>query len=257
VVSSAAAPAAGRRRKRRGRTVAIVLVVVLVVLAVLVVVAEFVLRGVVDRTVASQVEQSLPAGTTGTVDAHVPGVVIPQLLRGTLDDVRITSDRLTVEGIPLAADVTAHDVPVDGEGAVHDVDGTVRLAAGAVKDLSKYSPLFERVRLIDGGVELRGSASVLGYEIGYAADGSVAAQADGRGVTITPRTVRITNSTLGLKVDDIPGVSDVPVPVCTAQFLPESLRVRSLHLTASAATVRVTADALPLSEDGLRTTGRC
>jgi hypothetical protein len=257
VVSSAAAPAAGRRRKRRGRTVAIVLVAVLVVLAVLVVVAEFVLRGVVDRTVASQVEQSLPASTTGTVDAHVPGVVIPQLLRGTLDDVRITSDRLTVEGIPLAADVTAHDVPVDGEGAVHDVDGTVRLAAGAVKDLSKYSPLFERVRLIDGGVELRGSASVLGYEIGYAADGSVAAQADGRGVTITPRTVRITNSTLGLKVDDIPGVSDVPVPVCTAQFLPESLRVRSLHLTASAATVRVTADALPLSEDGLRTTGRC
>jgi hypothetical protein len=251
------APAADRPRKHRGRTLAIVLVVVLLVVAVLVVVAEFVLRGVVDRTVATQVEQSLPEGTTGHVDAHVSGVVIPQLVRGTLDRVDITSDRLTVDGIPLAADVTAHDVPVDGKGAVHDVDGTVRLAAGAVKDLSKYSPLFERVRLIDGGVELRGSASVLGYEIGYAADGSVAAQADGRGVTITPKTVRITNSSLGLKVDDIPGVSDVPVPVCTAQFLPEPLRVRSLHVTASAATVRVTADALPLSEDGLRTTGRC
>lgn len=256
-MSSAAAPAAGRRPKRRGRTVAIVLVVVLVVLAVVVVVAEFVLRGVVDRTVASQVEQSLPDGSTGTVDAHVSGVVIPQLLRGTLDDVRITSDRLTVEGIPLAADVTAHDLPVDGKGAVHDVDGTVQLASGAVKDLSKYSPLFERVRLIDGGVELRGSATVLGFRIGYAADGSVTAQSDGRGVTITPKTVRITNSSLGLKVDDIPGVSDVPVPVCTAQFLPEQLRVRSLRVTSAAATVRITADELPLNEAGLRTTGRC
>lgn len=251
------APTTGRPRKRRGRRFAIVLVVVLLVVAALVVVAEFVLRGVVDRTVAEQVEQSLPEGTTGQVDAHVDGVVIPQLVRGTLDRVDITSDRLTVDGIPLAADVTAHDVPVDGAGDVRDVDGTVRLAAGAVKDLSKYSPLFERVRLIDGGVELRGSASVLGFRIGYAADGSVAVQRDGRGVTITPETVRITNSSLGLKVDDIPGVSDVPVPVCTAQFLPEQLRIRSLDLTKSAAAVRITADRLPLDEAGLRTTGRC
>ncbi|WIB14321.1 hypothetical protein DEJ34_09050 [Curtobacterium sp. MCPF17_050] len=256
------APATGRGRKRRGRkrrgrTLAIVLVVVLLLLAVVVVVAEFVLRGVVDRTIADQVEQSLPDGTTGTVDAHVDGVVIPQLLGGTFDRVHISSDRLTVAGIPLAADVTARDLPVDGQGAVHDVDGTVRLAAGAVKDLAAYSPLFERLRLIDGGVELRGTTSVLGFDIGYAADGSVAVQSDGRGVTITPETVRITNSSLGLDLDDIPGVSDVPVPVCTAQFLPEQLRVRSLRVTESAATVRVTADELPLSEDGLRTTGRC
>lgn len=244
-------------RKHRGRTVAIVLVVLVVVLAVVVVVAEFVLRGVVDRMIAQQVEQSLPAGTTGTVEAHADGVVIPQLLRGTLDDVAISSRRLTVDGVPLAADVTVHDVPVDGKGSVRDVDGTVRLASDAVSDLSKYSPLFERVRLIDGGVELRGSATVLGFRIGYAADGSVTAQSDGRGVTITPKTVRITNSSLGLKVDDIPGVSDVPVPVCTAQFLPEQLRVRSLRVTSAAATVRITADELPLNEAGLRTTGRC
>ena len=43
--------------------------VLVVVLAGLVVVAEFVLRGVVDRIIAQQVEQSLPDGTTGQVDA--------------------------------------------------------------------------------------------------------------------------------------------------------------------------------------------
>ncbi|MCU0153865.1 hypothetical protein N8H10_13895 [Curtobacterium flaccumfaciens pv. poinsettiae] len=45
--------------------------------------------------------------------------------------------------------------------------------------------------------------------------------------------------------------------VCTAQFLPEALRVRSLDVSKSDATVRITADALPLTEDGLRTVGSC
>jgi hypothetical protein len=242
---------------RRRRRWPIVLVVVLVVLAALVVVAEFVLRGVVDRIIAEQVEEALPAGTTGEVQAHAEGIVIPQLLRGSLDEVDIASDRITVQGVPLAADVTAHDVPVDGAGDVRDVDGTVTLAAGAVKDLATYSPLFDRVRLVDGGVVLRGSTAVLGYDISYSAEGSVALQSDGRGVTITPRTVRLDNTALGLNVDSIPGVTKVPVRVCTAQFLPEQLRIRSLDITAAKASVRVTADALPLNEAGLRTVGRC
>ncbi len=248
-----AAPAARPKRRRWP----IVLVVVLVVLAALVVVAEFVLRGVVDRIIAEQVEQALPEGTTGQVEAHAEGVVIPQLVSGTLDRVEITSERITVDGVPLAADVTAHDVPVDGTGDVRDVDGTVTLAAGSIKDLAKYSPLFDRLRLVDGGVELSGSTAVLGYDISYAARGDVVAQSDGKGVTITPQSVRITNSSLGLKVDSIPGVTNVPVEVCTARFLPSQLAVRDLDITAEQATVRVTADSLPLSETGLRSVGSC
>ena len=242
---------------RKRRRWPVVLIVVVVVLAALTVVAEFVLRSVVDRTIAQQVEQSLPSGTTGKVQAHAKGVVIPQLLAGTLDEVEITSRRLTVQGVPLAADVTAHRVPVDGEGDVRNVDGTVTLAASSVGALSKYSPLFDRMSLADGGVELSGTTAVLGYDITYAAKGAVVADDDGKGITITPKTVRITNSSLGFKVDSIPGVSNVPVQVCTAKFLPEQLRVRSLDITSRQATVRVTADSLPLNEAGLRTVGRC
>ena len=242
---------------RKRRRWPVVLVVVVLVLAALAVVAEFVLRGVVDRTIADQVEQSLPEGATGEVTAHADGIVVPQLIAGTLDRVDITSDRLTVDGVPLAADVTAHQVPVDGKGDVHDVDGHVTLAATSVKDPAKYSPLFERMRLVDDGVELSGSTAVLGFDISYAATGDVSAQSDGRGVTITPRNVRITNPQLGLGVDSIPGVTNVPVQVCTAQFLPEQLRVRSLAISAQQATVRITAGSLPLTEQGLRTVGTC
>jgi len=242
---------------RKRRRWPVVLIVVVVVLAVLVVVAEFVLRGVVDRMIAQQVEQSLPAGATGTVQAHANGVVIPQLIGGSLDEVEISSEKLTIDGVPLAADVTAHDVPIDGKGDVRDVDGHVTLASSSVKDLAKYSPLFDRLSLADGGVELSGTSAVLGYDITYAAKGAVVAQDDGRGITITPKTVRITNSALGLKVDSIPGVTNVPVEVCTARFLPSQLRVRSLDITSSQASVRVTADSLPLNEQGLQTVGKC
>ncbi|TDN44827.1 DUF2993 family protein [Curtobacterium flaccumfaciens] len=242
---------------RKGRRWPVVLIVVVVVLAVLVVVAEFVLRGVVDRMIAQQVEQSLPAGATGTVQAHANGVVIPQLIGGSLDEVEISSEKLTIDGVPLAADVTAHDVPIDGKGDVRDVDGHVTLASSSVKDLAKYSPLFDRLSLADGGVELSGTSAVLGYDITYAAKGAVVAQDDGKGITITPKTVRITNSALGLKVDSIPGVTNVPVEVCTARFLPSQLRVRSLDITSSQASVRVTADSLPLNEQGLQTVGKC
>ncbi|WP_144765338.1 LmeA family phospholipid-binding protein [Curtobacterium sp. 9128] len=248
---------ASPKRRRRGRTLTIVLIGIVLVLAVLVVVAEFVLRGVVDRQIAEQVERSLPAGTEGTVDAHAEGVIIPQLIGGSLDEVEISSRKITVDGVPLAADVTAHDVPIDGAGSVHDVDGTVTLAASSVKDLAKYSPLFDRLSLVDGGVALSGKTAVLGYDISYLARGTVTAQSDGKGITVTPKTVQITNSALDLRVDQIPGVTDTPVPVCTAQFLPQALRVRALDVTAAHATVRVTADELPLSESGLQTTGSC
>ncbi|OIH93472.1 LmeA family phospholipid-binding protein [Curtobacterium sp. MCBA15_001] len=248
---------AAPKPRRTGRTATIVVLVIVVVLAGLVVVAEFVLRGVVDRIIAQQVEQSLPQGTQGTVTAHADGIVIPQLISGTLDRVDIASSKITVDGVPLAADVTVHDVPVDGKGDVRDVDGTVTLASGSVKDLARYSPLFDRLSLVDGGVQLSGSTAVLGYDISYLANGTVTAQSDGKGITITPKAVRITNSALDLKVDSIPGVTNTPVPVCTAQFLPESLRVRSLDVTASRAEVRITADELPLSEQGLQTVGSC
>lgn len=242
---------------RKRRRWPVVFIVVVVVLAALVVVAEFVLRGVVDRMIAQQVEQSLPDGATGRVEAHADGIVIPQLISGSLDDVEISSRKLTIDGVPLAADVTAHDVPIDGKGDVRDVDGHVTLASSSVKDLAKYSPLFDRLSLADGGVELSGKTAVLGYDITYAARGAVVAQDDGKGITITPRTVRITNSALGLKVDSIPGVTNVPVQVCTAQFLPSQLRVRSLDISSSEASVRVTADSLPLNERGLQTVGSC
>jgi hypothetical protein len=255
---SAATSEATPRRKHPGRTALIWVVSVVVVLAVLVVVAEFVLRGVVDRMIAEQVEKALPKGTTGQVHAHADGVVIPQLLAGDLDDVTITSRRITVQGIPLAVRATAHDVPVDGQGSTGAVDGRVTLAGSAIKDLGVLDQVAGDIALRKGGIAYSGSTKFLGYQIDYRVLADLAAASNGKGITVTPQKVSVTNDQLGIDIGGaVPGLSGRAVDVCTAKYLPAALRLRTIDITGSDASVRVTAAHLPLSEEGLRTTGSC
>lgn len=231
--------------------------VVLLVVA-LAVVAELVLRQVVDRTIADRVESSLPQGTTGRVVADAHGLVIPQLVAGRLDDVDLDAADLTVQGVPMSVDATVHDLPISGTGRTGSAVGTVRLTAAAVRRARVLDQVGGDVRLRDGGIAYSGSTRFLGTHIDYAVTAGVRAAADGRGVVVTPRQVRITNSALGIDVGgSIPGVTGTPVPVCTASSLPAALRLRAIHLTAAAATVRIDAAHVPLSEDALRTTGSC
>ncbi|MFZ7088577.1 hypothetical protein [Curtobacterium sp. RRHDQ10] len=245
-------------RRHRGRTALIWAVSVVVVLAVLVVVAEFVLRGVVDRMIAEQVEQALPEGTTGQVDAHADGVVIPQLLSGNLDDVALSAKRITVRGIPLAVRATVHDVPVDGQGSTGAIDGRVTLAASAVDDLGVLDQVSGDITLRNGGIAYRGSTKIVGYQIDYRVLADLAAASNGQGIVVTPQKVSVTNTALGIDIGgEVPGVSGRPLTVCTAKYLPADLRLRSIDVTAADASVRVTAPRLPLSEQGLRATGSC
>jgi hypothetical protein len=236
----------------------VVLVVLVVVLAVVAVVAEVVLRGVVDRTVADRIESSLPAGTTGTVTAHAHGIVIPQLIAGSLDDVDVSAPDLTVRGVPLRVTATVHAVPVDGTGSTGPASGTVRLTAAAVRQAGVLDRVAGDIRLRDGGIGYSGRTRFLGTAIDYRVVASVAAARDGEGLTITPHRVQITNSALGIDVGGrIPGVTGRAVPVCTAASLPAVLRVRAVRITTAAATVRIAAAHVPLADDALSRVGSC
>ena len=248
---------APKRPHRGGRIALIALVVVLVLVAVLLVVAEFVVRGIVDRTIADRVEQSLPDGSTGQVHADAHGIVLPQLLGGTLDDVDVSSKRLTVQGVPFAVTATVHDVPVSGTGSTGAIDGRVRLASSAVQDLGILDQVSGDITLRKGGIAWDGTTTILGYDVDYRVLADLAAASNGKGVTVTPQTVRVTDSDLGLDFGgSVPGVSGTPVNLCTATYLPAELRLRSLDITA-AASARLSGAHLPLSEKGLLTTGTC
>ena len=244
-----AAPARRRGRARRSSCSSSC-----VVLAVLVVRRRVVLRGVVDRPSRQQVEQSLPDGTTVAVEAHAEGSSSRSSSHGSLDHVDDLVGGLTVDGIPLAADVDVQDVPMDGKGDVRDVDGTVTLGVVERQGPGEVQPA---VRPADPGSRRRASnyaAQLRRARLTTCTDAATAtpvAQDDGRGITITPKTAAHHRTrALGLEVDPIPARRHgVAVPVLPRAHVPRPRRAGLRSLDARSRT------GLPLTADGAAATG--
>jgi hypothetical protein len=127
-VSPAARPA------RRGRPI-LVLLAILVVVAVLAVVAELVARQVVPAAVRSTVVEQLQLPADQPVDVQVDGILLPQLIAGTLEDVHVASQDVTVGD--FSGDVTAQleGVPIRGDRAAAGGTAEVRMTVEQLRSL--------------------------------------------------------------------------------------------------------------------------
>lgn len=125
---SAAKPA------RRGRPM-LVLVVILVIVAVLAVVAELVARQIVPSTIRATVVEQLQLPEDHPVDVQVDGILVPQLIAGTLADVRLASQDVTVGD--FSGDVTAQleGVPVRADRAAAGGTAEVRMTTEQLRSL--------------------------------------------------------------------------------------------------------------------------
>src|SRR6478609_1850844 len=99
------AEAAPKRRRRAWPwIVALIVVVGLAVAAWFA--GEWIAREVVTKTIREQVITQLSLPADQQVDVTVEGAVLPQLIRGSLDDVTISSDDVELEA--FSGDVTVH-----------------------------------------------------------------------------------------------------------------------------------------------------
>lgn len=92
-----------------------VVAIIVVLIAGLLVAAEFIARSAVANTVRSLVVQQVGLPADQQVDVEVPGIVLPQLLKGRLDQVAVSADDVALG--PLNGDVRVdlQDVPVAGD----------------------------------------------------------------------------------------------------------------------------------------------
>lgn len=120
--------------RRRGRAF-IVLGVILLVLAALAVVAELVARQMVPDIIRSTVVERLELPADHPVDVEVDGILIPQLIAGTLADVRIASDDVTIGA--FSGDVTAHGegIPIRADRAAAGGTAEVRMSTEQLRSL--------------------------------------------------------------------------------------------------------------------------
>ena len=101
-----------------------VLLIVVVVLAALVVAGEFLARAVLPGIVRGVVIEQLDLPADQQLDVEATGVLLPQLIGGELDELRLSTESVDLGTITAAVDVTAIGVPLRG-GDLTDAQGTV------------------------------------------------------------------------------------------------------------------------------------
>lgn len=221
---------ARRRRRHPVRNTVIVLVVLLGLLAVAAVVGDTVFRANAERQIASSVQQSLPKGVTGTVRAKVLGPsAIAQYLSGGFDDVRITTQHLTVLGAPADAHIVAHGLPVSGTGSIRSASGSLTVAQAAIDRLAPIAAADTgRPKLGNGTVSTSLQRTVLGLPI--TVDVTLKPSVRGTSIHLAPTKAQLRSGAIS-----VPGTALIQallpngITVCSAQYLPPGVRLTSLE----------------------------
>jgi hypothetical protein len=247
-------------KKRRGSTIfMIVLIVLVVVFVVLAVVADVIARGYAESRAEKEIESSLPAGTTGSVDVSIHGFsVILQALNGSLDDMTLTSDKLVVGKVPLRFTADLERVPLKAGGTTGPIDARVRVDQAALN----ASPLFKdasgKIALGDGTVAYDSSIDLLGLALGYKLTATPAIDSAGTGLVLTPSKAAITSSNSAVDVSSLlTYLKTNPVKVCVAKSLPRGVTLSGIHVAPDLLTLDLRSPGLPLSASGLTTKGSC
>ena len=244
------------RRWITGLTIVAVAVIVVIGGAFL---AETVARGFTEDAVAAAVEANLPANVEGTVDADIGGDwVILQLLSGRMQEVTVSSDDVTFDGVPIGfLSVTASGVPVDLKGAADSVEATATLDEAALNELLTMPGNDPQLILGDGAVTYEDSTTVLGFTVGYLVSATL--EPDPAGVLLTPESAELTSDIGSLDVSRILEglLGGEPVLLCTADRLPEGVSVSRILVTEGSATLGLSATDFTLTMSALRSKGEC
>lgn len=246
-------------RPKRRRWPWVVLIVV-IVLAVLAVAAELIARAVLPGVVRSIVVEQLDLPADQQLDVETQGLVLPQLIGGTLDTLRLSTDSVTLEGITGAADVTATGVPLRG-GDLGGATGTIRIDQAEFTSLLEGTELpIEEVEFDAPNATVSGSIAVFGATVPLsltltpgAVDGDleltpVAASIGGLDIDLDQ-----VGSTLGSLGQ---GLTE-PQRVCIADQLPAGLTLTGLEIVDGTAVIDLDVDGAIVSDTSLQEPGVC
>jgi hypothetical protein len=245
--------------RRRALTALIVLVVAALVVVGGAFLAEYITRGVAEDAVAVAVESNLPSNVDGTVDVDIAGDwVLLQLISGRMDEVTLSSDDASVDGIPVEkVTLTASGVPIDLKSAVDDIDATLSLDQPALNELLTLPGNDPQLVLGDGTVGYEDSMTVFGVPIGYLATASLLP--DGADVLLTTQGAELTSTVGNLDVSGLLDriVGSEPLRICVADRLPAGVTISTIEVRDGVANLSLAASDFTLSASSLRSTGEC
>lgn len=249
------------RRKRRVWPWIVSLVVVVVLLAGAAFAGEWLARDLVEQGVRSQLasELGVPAERA---DVEIEGPIIPQLISGSFDEVRIRAQDVSLQGFSGDVDVTARGVPLLADGPIASAEAAVTL------DQQQLQTLLAGVEgFPEGSLVLAGSEVTVTFEL------NLFGVAVPVGVGLTPSAVRgalaLSPSSLsvaGASADaqtlreQFGGLADGVLQtwqVCIASSLPAGLTLTDVAVSGDEVVARFDIAGGILVDSALRQPGVC
>lgn len=97
--------------------------------------ADALARQIVTGVVRDRVKSELALPADQQIDVDIPGMMIPQLIAGSLDEMTLSSQDVPVSQLTGDVTVVAHDVPIRADGALGGAEATVGLDVEQVRAL--------------------------------------------------------------------------------------------------------------------------
>lgn len=247
-----------RRRPRRW----IAVVVVLAVVAVLLVAAEIAARAIVPQVVRSQIVTNLGLAQDQEIDVRIPGLVLPQLIVGSIPQMDLTADDVEVQGVSGDVRVDIQDAPVWGGGdwssakAVVDLDeNQLRAVLGRVDGFP-----VDAVTLRPPEVALDTEFSVFGVSVPLGVQ--LSASAEDGDLVLSPTQLRlggvdVSADALRQQVGPLAGSFAENWRVCLAQYLPRALTLTGVTIEGRHVSASFDIDSAILRDKAAQEPGSC
>lgn len=257
-----AVPEEPKKRRRVWPWLVAAAAAVIVVVVVAVVIVETVVRSSIESGIASQVRTGLELPADQPVDVSIEGPLTLQLLTGSLDDLRLSSD-----DVPLGP--TTADVEVTLRGVSTTAPYTVGVGAATVTlDQSQVAALTDSVAQIDIlELALEDPAIVVGTELSLFGFGipvslSLVPSAQAGELVLRPESLQV--SGLAVTADGVRqqfGAIADPIlqdwRICVAEYLPAGATLTAASVTDDHLVATFDIDGRMLSDATLQQNGTC
>lgn len=251
--------------RRRARWIAVP--VVLLLLAGAFVAGEAIARGVI-RDRVEQAVRDAGIEVAGPIGVEIPGLVLPRLIGGRIDEATASAPGVTVEGVTVDVTLDVRGVDVRATTAESAI-AEASLDAGAVEALlsrasagSVWHDLGDaaRIAIAEPHVEVSGELPVFGVPLPLAL--TLSPSADDGMLMLAPQ--RLTLGDWGIDRDDLdalpqgaPGALARPIPVCLAAALPSGIALDSVRVDDTRLLAGFRIDGTILNDPSLQRPGDC
>ncbi|WP_103663205.1 DUF2993 domain-containing protein [Microbacterium sp. CJ77] len=249
------------RRKRRLWPWIVSLGVVLVLFGGAAFAGEWLARDLVERGVRSALasELGVPADQA---EVQVGGLVIPQLISGRFDEVRIEAQDVSLQGFTGDVEVTARGVPLTADGPLDSAEASVSLDQEQLRTLLSGVEGFPAESLGLSGTDVTMTVQLNVFGVAVPIGVGLTPSAAGGALVLTPASFTLAGATAdaqGLR-DQFGSVADAalqPWQVCIASSLPAGLTLTDVAVVDHQVVAQFDIASGILVDSTLRDSGVC